>query len=314
MRSRRKRSRDGFTIPELLVSIGIVGILLALILPAVQAGREAARRCQCQSNVRQLGLAVVNHESHQRAFPGNGWGALWSGMPGGQGMNSQPGGWIYQILPYLEGTTIGGLGSADAVVQSHIGTLYCPSRRQPGLYPYEPISAMCNVSVGPKYAGKSDYAVSGGDTPLPGGGWAGPPCSIPWKFSPQWPDVSSQNGVAHVGSRVRFSDLCDGSSNILMLGEKSVRVADHHPVQKPDTGDNQSAFNGDSADIRRWASMPPRRDRAGISNALLFGSRHGEMCYFTMCDGAVRGISFEIDWRVFRRMGNRNDGEVVVLD
>ena len=95
-------SRRGFTLVELLVVIAIVGILLALLLPAVQAARESARRGQCKNHLKHLGLAFLAHEQAHGVFPSCGWGGAWVGVPDRGTGRSQSGGWAYQTLPYLE--------------------------------------------------------------------------------------------------------------------------------------------------------------------------------------------------------------------
>ena len=98
----RQRGNRAFTLVELLVVITIIGVLIALLLPAVQAAREAARRTQCSNNLKQLALSSLNLEQTQLHFPTGGWGFLYTGDPNlGTGRN-QPGGWLFNLLPFLE--------------------------------------------------------------------------------------------------------------------------------------------------------------------------------------------------------------------
>ena len=112
--TRARRSRGGFTLVELLVVIAIIGILVALLLPAVQSAREAARRVQCTNHLKQLGLAALNHESAIRHFPAGGWSYRWIGDPD-RGTNwRQPGGQFYNMLPYMEQEVVYQLQSGQA--------------------------------------------------------------------------------------------------------------------------------------------------------------------------------------------------------
>ena len=98
--------RIAFTLVELLVVITIIGILISLLLPAVQAAREAARKMQCGNNLKQIGLACLTHEQQLGHYPTCGWGGNWVGVAGRGFGAKQPGGWIYNILPFLEQTAI----------------------------------------------------------------------------------------------------------------------------------------------------------------------------------------------------------------
>ena len=99
---RTHRVRWAFTIVELLVVIAIIGILVAMLLPAVQAARESARRQQCSNNLKQLTLAAFNHHHAARQFPTGGWGWWWVGDPDRGFSNRQPGGWIFNLMPFTE--------------------------------------------------------------------------------------------------------------------------------------------------------------------------------------------------------------------
>jgi len=159
-------SKRGFTLVELLVVITIIGILISLLLPAVQAAREAARRAQCQNNLKQLGLACMNHESALKYLPGGGWRACFLGNPArGSGIR-QCGGWIYNILPYIEqsqlynltanrtGTALSAAGATLATTP--LAGLICPSRRQAKTI------AIVSADVTPPYGTAAIYYV--GDT------------------------------------------------------------------------------------------------------------------------------------------------------
>jgi prepilin-type N-terminal cleavage/methylation domain-containing protein len=124
----------GFTLVELLVVIAIIGVLVALLLPAIQAAREAARRSQCQNNLRQISLAIHNHVSALGVFPTGGAGTtpkiehyVMSGKP--LGPDKQGLGWAYQILPYLEESSLQGIVKQDELQAAAIPLYVCPSRR-----------------------------------------------------------------------------------------------------------------------------------------------------------------------------------------
>jgi len=102
--------REGFTLVELLVVIAIIGILVALLLPAIQAAREAARRNQCTNNLKQWSLGALNHEAAHKHFPSAGLGGKWTGDPNWGFGRKQPGGWLYNILPYIEEQQIHDIG------------------------------------------------------------------------------------------------------------------------------------------------------------------------------------------------------------
>ncbi len=129
-----------FTLVELLVVIAIIGVLVALLLPAVQAAREAARRMQCQNNLKQMGLGSLNHESSYGFYPTGGWSYDWGPDPDRGFGEKQPAGWMYNLLPFIEQANLRDLGAGQAygsagrqaaltqLVQTQVPAYLCPTR------------------------------------------------------------------------------------------------------------------------------------------------------------------------------------------
>ena len=140
--------KSGFTLVELLVVITIIGILISLLLPAVQAAREAARRIQCSNNLKQMALGCLQHESAHGWLPTNGKACYWFGDADSGFGKEQPGGWTYNILPYIELGAIHDLtaGKSDTekkalwtiAIQTPVILDCCPSRRPPTVGPLNP--------------------------------------------------------------------------------------------------------------------------------------------------------------------------------
>ena len=134
---RRTSTRlHGFTLVELLVVIAIIGVLVALLLPAIQAAREAARRTQCTNGLKQLGLAILNFSDTKNAFPTGGTIILpriEDYVEGGRplGPDKQGLGWGYQILPFLEQANLANITTSAQLIQSVVPQYFCPSRRSP---------------------------------------------------------------------------------------------------------------------------------------------------------------------------------------
>ena len=310
----------GFTLVELLVVITIIGILISLLLPAVQAAREAARRMQCENNLKQLGLAMLTHEQAYGFLPSGGWGYWWTGDPDGGTGVTQPGGWSYCILPYIEQQALHDLGSdgvctrntasktqRDSAVirdQTPITVFNCPSRRANAVYPRPKNRSYQNSGSLPSAAGL-DYCANAGDTINYSYSWS--------PGSPAW----DGGGVSFAGGIVTMAHIRDGTSNTFLLGEKYISPDDYDDGL--DQGDDQGLYEGHSVDTYRWCTYdassssttyPPQQDQTGVSHYWSFGSAHAGACNFAFCDGSVHQISYSIDPQTASWLANRCDGHV----
>ena len=310
----KPRPRGGFTLVELLVSIAIIGMLMALLVPAVQAAREAARRTQCRNHLKQLATAVHLHESAHQHIPGNGWGYLWVGEPDRGSGPEQPGGWIYQLLPYLEQVPLKQVGSGltGAAKLSSLGDLTakslpilrCPSRPGSLLLPHNSALVWKNAEVRSSQS-RTDYAINEGDyaTDTDGG-----PETLLEGDAPTfvWKDMSKATGVSFLRSTLRIADIADGTSHTYLIGEKHVSSA--HYTDAADPGYDQHPFGGVDLDLNRWTYFTPIHDDPRI-DPRSFGSAHSGGCHMSFCDGSVKTISYGIDANVHRQLGNRCDGK-----
>lgn len=163
-----------FTLIEVLVVVGIVAFLAALLMPALQASREAARATACRNHVGQLSRAILQHEALLRHFPSGGWSDVWLGVAGRGTDARQPGGWTFSVLPFLEQTAlserVAGVTAGDVVARyqelatSPVSLFSCPSRRSSSPLPVATgnFSAALDASVSLPVATRSDYAANAG--------------------------------------------------------------------------------------------------------------------------------------------------------
>lgn len=291
--------RRGFTLVELLVVIAIIGILVALLLPAVQSAREAARRMQCGNNLKQLALAFHSHHAAHSMFPSGGrdWTYHMTYINGRPALPpKQNGGWGFQILPYIEAEAVYLGGSATTDVDRSILAIstpnqafFCPSRRQ-----MEVVVAACwyqNPNSGKTYGhAKNDYAAGSLDTATGFPNGVGPVT---------WVEAS------------RIDDIRDGTTNTLLLGEKRINLMFLGQMQ---ANDNEGYTCGWNHDVERYTNREPLadfRDPGGSGGEDRFGSSHPGGMNIALCDGSIRFIGYSVDLNTFSAIGHKADGKVV---
>ncbi|MDO4584747.1 MAG: DUF1559 domain-containing protein [Planctomycetia bacterium] len=333
-----KRSNRGFTLVELLVVIAIIGMLVGLLLPAVQQAREAARTMQCNNQLRQMGLACMNHESALRKMPSGGWYWKFAGDPDAGFGAAQPGGWAYSLLPYLEQTALFQLGS-DGVVDTPTGTYLeesgirsqtpvavfnCPSRRASKTYKSNSYPANAVP------ADSKDILVVKGDYAANIGSYNSNTVSSfePGSISDGYQKVKSRtrsehNGVIYDCSEVTLGEIRDGTTNTYLIGEKYL-APENYEFATFTYCDNESLYVGSDSDTgrscgtientqkgRTFSALPPIQDRSQYSsgNSVSFGSPHSGALGMAMCDGSVQRVSYSIDPETHALLGARNDGQ-----
>jgi prepilin-type processing-associated H-X9-DG protein len=311
-----------------LVVIAIVGILIALLLPAIQSVRAVARRAHCQNNLRQLGIAVLNHHDALDHLPSAGNRGLITRAGGNptsaKGDPFQQAGTFFQILPYVE--QMAGYSADDKTVQGlAVPQYYCPARRRPITRP--------NVDGSP--IGLNDYATPIWKDATAGRGFGGNDAGC-WNI---WGDNTGddtnhpfyRNTVfVRGGKRTtafapgRLSDITDGTSNVLMIAEKFVDPAYYVPVKlnedppHPTWGvplffTDMGYYTGFFWSTTRCSMFGPipdqRLDR--IAYWLMFGSAHTGGINAVFADGSVRPVSYTISNPVFQHLCRKDDGQHV---
>jgi prepilin-type N-terminal cleavage/methylation domain-containing protein len=319
-------AKRAFTLVELLVVIAIIGILVALLLPAIQAAREAARRAQCSNNLKQVGLAVHNYHDSRKELPP---------MRTVDGDRT----WLQLILDHMEETQVKGLWNVDlgcfydqtveartAVVQAY----YCPSQQHDGFLTTGPdpqdghSHPRSDPATSMPWEGSiSDYrAVAGSTCPVidPGTGVEVPGFDnsnshLVDGAIPQAPRdtvrrtaVGNRRGVISWDAMTSFKNITDGTSKTLLGGEVG-----------RGTSERGHAFNGDHFPGVWLGELEPFCQRCGLppnpnKNASPqpgdgdggFGGVHPGIVQFVMCDGSVQSISKDTDLAVLDRMATRN--------
>lgn len=309
----RRALRVGFTLVELLVVIAIIGILIALLLPAVQAAREAARRTQCANHFKQVGLACHNYASAKKAFPTgiDMWRSVspcsWAPVPG----NHQQFigfGWGFFILPYLEENALdaqfnGYKVNHDSVSGNYYGTdarnfkagatfvetYLCPTS------PRERALISCCSTLQNGATAPEDLA----ETHM-----AGVADSVDYTCDGTWPDPKA-DGVMFQRSRIKPGQVTDGTSKTLMIGEVISSPKDPHLGFFYVTWDVLHTKNGVNTSLQNYT---PPWDISTHS----FASYHPRGCHFAMADGSVQFLVETIRPNVLAALTTRAGGEALV--
>jgi prepilin-type N-terminal cleavage/methylation domain-containing protein/prepilin-type processing-associated H-X9-DG protein len=342
--------RSAFTLVELLVVIAIIGVLVAMLLPAVQAAREAARRSQCSNNLKQIGIATHNHVDSLKVLPTAGWD--WTAVP--TYINGVPGvppnqdaAWGFQILPYIEqGNVFQSQGATDVdksrfAMGQPIGVYNCPSRRSKSkIFRF---GQPCNMLIpdatrNPPYR-RQDLSSQFGEFDHTMCDYVGSTMDE----HEDWRRVQSDSNTRYVDARwgrghgplvrtdaadrnslnvIGFEALKDGSSNIILVTEKRLPPNEYdNQVWNNDAG-YYNAWDGDTMlkAFRGGQPYPPLADGAidrntgrPIDNPCCdsrVGSAHPAGVNAVMCDGSVKLISYNINFDAFVSQLYRMDGQV----
>lgn len=291
----------GFTLVELLVVITIIGVLMALLLPAIQAAREAARRSQCTNNLKQIGLAMQNHHAAKRTFPS---GSNLHTINFRDGIS-----WNVMTLPYIE-----------------LGSLYDQIQPQPngGALNYNPRLIQIDTFVCPTAppVENSDQAEKTSNyTAVSGAGRNGERMDL--ATQEDCGDVFT-DGIFYPNSRTPISRIADGTSNTLAVGERLYIYRNWmqgaakfgNPPSEICMGSSVNIVYPINADpyqfgfYKFYFEAPAGAPMEMVLNDLQFGSDHTGGANFNYADGSVHFIGDDIDFTVYQDLSTKDGGEV----
>ena len=287
--------KHAFTLVELLVVIAIIGILIALLLPAVQAAREAARRMQCTNNNKQIGVGLHNYIVTHNSFPpgAGGGGARWS--------------WSALILPFMESTVA--LANCDftkgynEVINGDATRTFIPIYHCPSAPDHELISCCIGIRGGNGYTAEEDTAETNYGaiaTHLP----------HPYARDPHDP-AKNDSGVMHVGSSHKIREVMDGTSHTVIVSEYLRNEDDPDKTRYPAYCPGKKCFVS-----KFWAAENVITSAYGINSGTDYlksaiQSAHPDGAVFLFADGHARYIVQTIDQRTLEMLTTRSGGETI---
>lgn len=327
-----RNRRSGFTLVELLVVIAIIGVLVALLLPAVQAAREAARRSQCTNNLKQIGLGVHNYESAHKEIPYNRYSgnygvpdSFWGGAQvNGPGAPCRAWSWLASILPYMEQGSLyqlGGIPNTPLGVSAALGevipALQCPSDELPNVNPLTRVNTW--YIKGARQVGLTNYdGVMGSQSNVPP--YANP--NINGEPNEPWLNGNGVMAIFAWQNPLGFRNIEDGTSQTLMAGEQAFEMS------RASCGEDGKCYGlgyswAHSVEASATAAIPPNEAVPGrpsldptvetfpYRTQFGFNSMHPGGLHFVYVDGSVQFIEESIDLGVYRAMATIKGGETL---
>ncbi len=296
--------RTGFTLIELLVVIAIIGVLLALLLPAVQKVRESANRVKCQNNLHQIGIALHSYHGDHGSFPS---GYLWRPQAPDVPTVTDPGwSWAALLLPYFEQDNLqrqinfkSSLADpANEAIRTTVLPLFvCPTDQHTGLFPVQTTTGLSFNAATNSYAACFGGLVEIADTPGCG------------------------NGLFYRNSKVRIADILDGTSNTFAIGERAALFAQapwagavSNGIVQITPGAPVSSTSIEDAPVQVLAHCGSHALNDDRSDPDDFFTPHTGTAFFLFADGSVRPVSVKTDVEIIRTLATRSGGEVVNPD